>query len=147
MSSQVRPLSYKDKMAYRFSQMKKVVPVPAPLDTKSDAAFPALGSGSGSGSSGSGSGSGSGSSGSAKPVAKTAMDFKKIASVPAAPVQTINKIEPKKIMIKPSSAVPTRCYDELGEDYDGPDEWEEEKARDEYEVNASLPVGGRRGGF
>lgn len=127
-------------MAYRFSQMKKVVPVPAPLDTKSDAAFPALGSGSGSGSSASGSGSGS-----AKPV--VAMDFKKVASVPAAPVQTINKIEPKKIMIKPSSAVPTRCYDELGEDYDGPDEWEEEKARDEYEVNASLPVGGRRGGF
>ena len=52
--------------------------------------------------------------------------------------------EPKVI---PSSMVPTHCYDEFGEDYDGPDEWEMEREAEEFQLNAALPVGGRRGGF
>lgn len=124
-------------MAYRFypmSQTKKVVPAPAKaIDTGSMQAFPSLASGPGSGSS------------SVKPVVPK-LDFKKMATAAAAvviPVQAIYKVEPEKIKVKPSSSVVTHCYDEYGEDYDGPDEWE----IDTHEFNAGLPVGGRRGGF
>ena len=75
------------------------------------------------------------------------MDFKKVASVPAAPVQAINKITTPPIKIKPSSTVVTHCYDEFGEDYDGPDEYELQAETDAHEFNAHLPTGGRRGGF
>lgn len=80
------------------------------------------------------------------------MDYKKMASAPAAPVQAINKITTPPIKIKPSSTVVTHCYDEFGEDYDGhceaaPDEYELQAAADAYEFNAHLPTGGRRGGF
>jgi hypothetical protein len=118
-------------MAYRFTQSKKVAPT---LDITSASAFPALkvtvvasaGAGAGAG---------------------KKMDFKKVASTPAAPVQAINKITTQPIKIKPSSAVVTHCYDEFGEDYDGADEYEMQAAADAYEFNANLPTGGRRGGF
>jgi len=134
-------------MAYQFSKVKKFAPVSAiavaaAIDTTSVKAFPMLGPGS-SGSSGS---SGSGASGagaaSTKPVEAKKLDFKKTvvaaASMPA-PVQTIYREE----KVKPSSTVVTHCYDEFGEDYDGPDEDE----IDTSEFNANLPVGGRRGGW
>jgi hypothetical protein len=119
-------------MAYRFTQSKKVAPAAPVLDTKSATDFPALKTTvvvvSASG-------------GSQK------MDFKKVASVPAAPVQAINKITTPPIKIKPSSTVVTHCYDEFGEDYDGPDEYELQAETDAHEFNAHLPTGGRRGGF
>jgi hypothetical protein len=107
---------------------KKATPVVAPLDTKSVSAFPAL----------------TGSSGLAGATAPKKLDFKKVAVASAAlPVQAINKItEPNKV--KPSSTVVTHCYDEFGEDYDGPDE---ETGIDTSEFNANLPVGGRRGAW
>ena len=123
-------------MAYRFTQSKKAAPVAPALDIKSTTAFPALKvtvavAGAGAG---------------------TKMDFKKVASTPAAPVQAINKITTQPIKIKPSSTVVTHCYDEFDEDYDGPceaapDEYELQAAADAYEFNAHLPTGGRRGGF
>ena len=127
-------------MAYRFNPSKKVAPAPAPapapaLDTKSTTAFPAL---------------------KVTIVTATAvrqkMDYKKMAAAPAAPVQAINKIAAQPTKIKPSSTVVTHCYDEFGEDYDGPceaapDEYELQEAADAYEFNAHLPTGGRRGGF
>ena len=115
---------------------KKVTPVVAPLDTKSVSAFPVLGSGS-SGSAGAGAGAGA--------AAPKKLDFKKVAVASAAlPVQTINKITAEPIKVKPSSTVVTHCYDEFGEDYDGPDE---ESGIDTSEFNAELPVGGRRGAW
>ena len=79
------------------------------------------------------------------------LDYKKTIIVTPPTLTEIEKMaasgkarEPKVI---PSSMVPTHCYDEFGEDYDGPDEWEMEREAQEHEVNASLPVGGRRGGF
>jgi hypothetical protein len=113
---------------------KKVAPVVAPLDTKSVSVFPALGPGS-SGSSGAGAGAGA--------TAPKKMDFKKVA-VASAGIQTINKITAEPIKVKPSSTVVTHCYDEFGEDYDGPDE---ESGIDTSEFNAELPVGGRRGAW
>lgn len=124
-----------------MSQTKKVFNAGAPvqsLDTRSIQAFPSL-------SSGPGSSPGSGPASGAKPVVPK-LDFKKMATAAAAvviPVQAIYKVEPEKIKVKPSSSVVTHCYDEYGEDYDGPDEWE----IDTHEFNAGLPVGGRRGGF
>jgi hypothetical protein len=121
-------------MAYRFTQSKKVAPAPA-LDITSATAFPAL---------------------KATVVASAGvgkkMDYKKMASAPAAPVQAINKITAPPIKIKPSSTVVTHCYDEFGEDYNGPceaapDEYELQAAADAYEFNPHLPTGGRRGGF
>lgn len=124
-------------MAYRFtpfSSKKKVVVAPAP-DTTSTTAFPTLGSARAS---------------TTPTVSK--LDFKKAATV-AAP--TINKITPQPVKIKtgtgttgisPSSKVVSHCYDEFGEDYDGPDEVEEE-VEDDVEFNANLPVGGRRGAW
>jgi hypothetical protein len=115
---------------------KKIAPVVAPLDTKSASAFPVLGSGS------------SGSSAVAGATAPKKLDFKKVAIASATlPVQAINKITAEPIKVKPSSTVVTHCYDEFGEDYDGPDEWEMEREADEFQLNAALPVGGRRGGF
>lgn len=106
------------------------MPAAPALDTKSAIDFPAL---------------------KATVVAPTAvsqkMDFKKVAAAPAAPVQAINKITAQPIKIKPSSAVVTHCYDEFGEDYDGPDEYELQAAADAHEFNSHLPTGGRRGGF
>ena len=122
-------------MAYRFTPIasmhsKKATPVVAPLDTKSISAFPAL-----TGSAGAGAGA----------IAPKKMDFKKVAVASAAlPVQTINKITAEPIKVKPSSTVVTHCYDEFGEDYDGPDE---EPGIDTSEFNAELPVGGRRGAW
>lgn len=120
-------------MAYQFKQSKKVVPAPAPLDTTSATAFPALKA-----------------TAVVVPVAQPGpkLDFKKVASAPpVVPVQAINKITTQPIKIKPSSAVVTHCYDEFGEDYDGPDEYEMQADADAYEFNAHLPTGGRRGGF
>jgi len=128
----------KEEMAYRFypmSQTKKVAPAPAKtkaLDTGSMQAFPSLASGPGPG-------SGSSSSSSSGPK----LDFKKMVLLAPVAVQAIHKVEAEKIKVKPSSSVVTHCYDEYGEDYDGPDEWE----IDTHEFNAGLPVGGRRGGF
>jgi hypothetical protein len=124
-------------MAYRFNPSKKVMPTPVPLDIKSTTAFPALKATVISVASGAGAGA--------------KMDFKKVATTPsAAPVQAINKIAAQPTKIKPSSAVVTHCYDELGEDYDGPceaapDEYELQAEADAYEFNAHLPAGGRRG--
>ena len=130
-------------MAYQFSKFKKVAsvaPVAPAIDTTSAKAFPMLGPGS-SGSSGS---SGAGSS--TKTVEPKKLDFKKTvvaaASTPA-PVQAIYREEVKHEKVKPSSTVVSHCYDEFGEDYDGPDEDE----IDVSEFNANLPVGGRRGGW
>lgn len=108
------------------------MPTPVPLNTKSSTNFPAL----------------KATVVSVTPAAITKMDFKKVASTSsAAPVQAINKITAQPTKIKPSSAVVTHCYDELGEDYDAPDEYELQEAADAYEFNAHLPNGGRRGGF
>ena len=152
-------------MAYRFypaSHNKKVAPAPMPLvlNTKSLSAFPALGSGS----SGSGSGSGSSGSGSASSASLPApasgekkiqmpvkLDYKKTAIMAPPSAVELEKMmaasSSDKAKVTPSSMIPTRCYDEFGEDYDGPDEWEMEREAEEFQLNAALPVGGRRGGF
>ena len=78
------------------------------------------------------------------------LDYKKSVIVTPPTLAEIEKMAASskaKEVVKPSSMIPTHCYDEFGEDYDGPDEWEMERAAEEHEVNASLPVGGRRGGF
>lgn len=122
----------KEEMAYRFNPSKKVMPTPVTLDTKSAADFPAL----------------KATVISVAPGAGAKMDFKKVASTTSvAPVQAINKIAAQPTKIKPSSKVVTHCYDEFGEDYDGPDEYEIQAEADAYEFNAHLPTGGRRGGF
>jgi hypothetical protein len=137
-------------MAYQFSKVKKFAPVSAiavaaAIDTTSVKAFPMLGPGS-SGSSASGSSASGAGAASSKPVEAKKLDFKKTvvtaASMPA-PVQTIYREEVRHEKVKPSSTVVTHCYDEFGEDYDGPDEDE----IDTSEFNANLPVGGRRGGW
>ena len=147
-------------MAYRFypaSHNKKVAPAPMPLvlNTKSLSAFPALGSGS----SGSGSGSGSGSSslpapasGEKKVQMPVKLDYKKTAIMAPPSAVELEKMmaasnKAREAKVTPSSMIPTHCYDEFGEDYDGPDEWEMEREAEEFQLNAALPVGGRRGGF
>jgi hypothetical protein len=128
-------------MAYRFtpfSSKKKVIVAPAPDITSTDA-FPTLRSGSCSR-----------ACGSMIPITATKLDFKKAATVVA---PTINKITPQAVKIKPataasvspSSKVVTHCYDEFGEDYNGPDEEADEEV--DVEFNADLPVGGRRGAW
>jgi hypothetical protein len=128
-------------MAYRFMN-KKIAPAPVAMDTKSLAAFPALGSGSGS--------LRPPTTGEKKVQMPVKLDYKKTVIVTPPTLTEIEKMAASskaKEVVKPSSTIPTHCYDEFGEDYDGPDEWEMERAAEEHEVNASLPVGGRRGGF
>lgn len=135
-------------MAYRFMN-KKIAPAPAAvMDTKSLTAFPTLGSGSASGSSGS---LPPPTTSEKKVQMPVKLDYKKTIIVTPPTMTEIEKMaasgkarEPKVI---PSSMVPTHCYDEFGEDYDGPDEWEMEREAEEFQLNAALPVGGRRGGF
>ena len=108
---------------------------PAVMDTKSLSAFPALGAGKAT---------------NEKVQMPVKLDYKKSVIVTPPTLAEIEKMAASskaKEVVKPSSMIPTHCYDEFGEDYDGPDEWEMERAAEEHEVNASLPVGGRRGGF
>ena len=129
--------------------------MPLTLNTKSLSAFPALGSGS-PGSPGS---SGSGSSGSLPAPASgekkiqmpVKLDYKKTAIVAPPSAVELERMassgKARETKVTPSSMIPTHCYDEFGEDYDGPDEWEMEREAEEFQLNAALPVGGRRGGF
>ena len=95
------------------------MPTPVSLDIKSATDFPAL----------------KATVISVAPAAITKMDFKKVASTTSvAPVQAINKIAAQPVKVKPSSTVVTHCYDEFGEDYDGPCE----AAPDEYEIQAEA---------
>ena len=121
--------------------------MPLTLNTKSLSAFPALGSGS-SGSSGSLPAPASGEKKIQMPVK---LDYKKTAIVAPPSAVELEKMassgKARETKVTPSSMIPTHCYDEFGEDYDGPDEWEMEREAEEFQLNAALPVGGRRGGF
>ena len=111
---------------------KKIAPAAPVMDTKSLAAFPALGKATNE-----------------KVQMPAKLDYKKTVIVTPPTLAEIEKMAAtsKAREVKPSSMIPTRCYDEFGEDYDGPDEWEMEREAEEFQLNAALPVGGRRGGF
>lgn len=76
------------------------------------------------------------------PVVK--LDYKKMVSKEPAKATDLKKVHAVIKKILPSSNVVTHSYEDFGEDYDGPDEWELEEEQRRFEFNADLPSG-RRG--
>jgi hypothetical protein len=147
---QYRAAAEFDKKVAKDAEERRLIDA---LNFTSESAYPSL-SGSGSGSSGS----------SSNRVKATAMNFAVAAAAPAAAPATpaaATVATTTVIPVRPRTIV-THCYDELPEDYDGPDEdamsdhesvqegegcdgWVDDSDNNEGQFNAALMDNRRRG--